>query len=213
MDILVIAAHPDDEVLGMGGTIKKLVKKKNKIHLCIISEGTSAQYENKKMIKIRRESCLKSGKILGVSNFTFLDFPDMKLDTIPHLELNKEIEKTIKKVKPKIVFTTPYNDLNIDHQAVFNSTLVAARPDSLVKQIFCYELPGIIKKPFSPNTYQNIEKEFNEKIRAFKQYKTEIQKFPLPRSIESITSLANQRGTESGFKKAEAFEIIRNYIE
>lgn len=212
MNILVISAHPDDEALGMGGTIKKK-SKEHAIHLCVISEGASAQYEDKKMIKIRHESCLQSGKILGVSNFTFLDFPDMKLDTIPHLELNREIEKTIKKIKPKIIFTTPYNDLNLDHQIVFNSTLVAARPNSLVKQIFCYELPGIVKKPFSPNTFENIEKEFNEKIKAFKQYKTELQKFPSPRSIEAITSLAIQRGTESGFKKAEAFEMIRNYIE
>ena len=95
MNILVIAAHPDDEVLGMGATIKKLSKRKNKVHLCVISEGTTAQYNDTKYIKIRREACIKAGKILGINEFNFLNFPDMKLESIPHLEINRKIEKII----------------------------------------------------------------------------------------------------------------------
>ena len=97
MQILIIAAHPDDECIGMGATIKKL-SSKNKIHLCVVSEGASAQYTEKKMIIERSNACKKSGKILGISDYTFLNFPDMKLDSIPHLEINKELEKIIKKV-------------------------------------------------------------------------------------------------------------------
>ena len=210
MKILVLAAHPDDEVLGMGGTIKKLSKLGNKIHLCVITEGASAQYKNKKMIKIRKEACIASGKILGINDFTFLGFPDAKLDSIPQLEINKKLEKLIKKIKPEIVYTTPDNDLNKDHQKIHESTLVVTRPlSSSVKQILAYEISSIVKTPFVPTVYEDISKEFLDKIKAFKMYETEIEKFPHSRSIEVLESLAQFRGMESGLIKAEAFHLIR----
>ena len=207
MKILVIAPHPDDEVLGMGGTIKKL-SKKNKIILCVVSEGATAQYKNKKMIKVRRDSCKKTAKILGISQTIFLDYPDMRLN-LSHLDINKKLEEIIEKYRPEIVYTAPKNDLNLDHQMVFNSTLVACRPKSGVKQILCYEIQGNTKVPFVPNVFENIEKEFPYKIKGFKMYKSEIEEFPNPRSITAIENLAIQRGVESGTKKAEAFELIR----
>ena len=210
MKILVIAPHPDDEVLGMGGTIKKL-SPKNNITLLIMTDGASAQYSDKKMIKVRKESCKKSSKILGISEIKFLNFKDMKLDSVQQLEINQEIEKIIKKIQPKIVFTSPKNDLNRDHGVTFNSTLVATRPSSSgVKKVFSYELPGYTKKPFSPNHYEDITKQFVHKIKAFKMYKSEIMKFPHPRSIESIENLAVYRGIQAGIAKAESFELIRN---
>ena len=210
MKILVIAPHPDDEVLGMGGTIKKL-SPKNDITLLIMTDGASAQYSDKKMIKVRKESFKKSSKILGISEIKFLNFKDMKLDSVPQLEINQEIEKIIKKIQPKIVFTSPKNDLNRDHGVTFNSTLVATRPSSSgVKKVFSYELPGYTKKPFSPNHYEDITKQFVHKIKAFKMYKSEIMKFPHPRSIESIENLAVYRGIQAGIAKAESFELIRN---
>jgi N-acetylglucosamine malate deacetylase 1 len=212
MKILIIAAHPDDEVLGMGGTIKKL-SDKNQVNLCVVSEGATAQYIDKKMIQTRQESCKKSSKILGIKNITFLDFPDMRLDTIPHLEINKSLEEIIMKMKPEIVFTTPSNDLNKDHKIVFESTLVSTRPfSSSVKEILSYELPGITKTPFFPNRYVNITKEISHKIKAFKMYKSEIEDFPHPRSIKAIENLSIQRGIESGLKNAEAFQIIKSVI-
>ena len=214
MNILVIAAHPDDEVLGMGATIKKLSDKGNKIHLCVVTEGASAQYSEKKMIAVRKNACLKAGKLLGIKSFDFLEYPDMSLDTIPHLEINKKLEKIIKKIKPKIVYTTPFNDLNKDHQIVFDSTLVAARPlVSTVKNILCYEIPGIKKFAFNPTTYENIKNEFSQKIKAFKVYKSELEIFPHPRSLESIESLAIQRGIESGLVRAEAFQLIKSILD
>ena len=207
MKILVIAPHPDDEVLGMGGTIKKL-SKKNKIILCVVSEGATAQYKDKKMIKVRRDSCKKTAKILGISQTIFLDYPDMRLN-LSHLDINKKLEEIIEKYRPEIVYTAPKNDLNLDHQMVFNSTLVACRPKSGVKQILCYEIQGNTKVPFVPNVFENIEKEFSYKIKGFKMYKSEIEKFPNSRSITAIENLAIQRGVESGTKKAEAFELIR----
>ena len=207
MKILVIAAHPDDEVLGMGGTIKKL-SKKNKIILCVVSEGATAQYKDKKMIKVRRDSCKKTAKILGISQTIFLDYPDMRLN-LSHLDINKKLEEIVEKYRPEIVYTAPKNDLNLDHQMVFNSTLVACRPKSGVKQILCYEIQGNTKVPFVPNVFENIEKEFPYKIKGFKMYKSEIEEFPNPRSIAAIENLAIQRGIESGTRKAEAFELIR----
>jgi len=210
LNILIIAAHPDDEVLGMGGTIKKLAKMKNKIHLCIVTEGASAQYEDKKMIKVRKEACLKAGKLLGISYFSFLEFPDAKLDTISQLEINKKLEKIISKFKPTIVYTTPNNDLMVDHQRVYECTLVATRPNSsTVKQLFCYEIPGIVKKPFQPTFYEDIKNEISFKIKALKIYESEIEKFPHPRSIEIIESVSKLRGMESGLERAEGFEVVR----
>lgn len=211
LNILVIAAHPDDEVLGMGATIRKLSRKNNKIHLCVVSEGASAQYNDNKMIEIRKQSCIKAGKLLGISTFNFLEFPDMKLDSIPHLNINIKIEKIIQKHKPQIVYTTPFNDLNKDHKIVFESTLVATRPlSSNVKQVLCYELPGLVKTPFQPTVYENIKKEISFKIKAFKMYKSEITKFPHSRSVEAIENLAIQRGVESGLQRAESFQLIKS---
>ena len=134
MNILVISPHPDDEVLGMGGTIKKL-SKKNRIILCVVSEGATAQYKDKKMIQVRRNACKKCSKILGISKTIFLDFPDMRLN-LSHLDINKKLEEIIKEFKPEVVYTAPRNDLNLDHQSVFDSTLVACRPKSGVKKYY-----------------------------------------------------------------------------
>ena len=214
MKILVIAAHPDDEVLGMGATIKKLSNKRNDIKLCIVTDGASAQYKDKKMIQVRRGACIKSGELLGISSFDFLDFPDMQLDTIPHIEINKKLEKIIHEFKPSIVYTTPSNDLNKDHQKVFESTLVATRPlVSSVKTLFSYEIPALVRTPFTPTVYENITKELPYKIKAFKMYKSELQKFPRSRSVDYITNLAIFRGHESGLMRAESFEMIRNIID
>ncbi len=209
MKILVITPHPDDEVIAMGGTIKKL-SKTNHIELLVISEGATSQYSDKKMIKVRHDACLRSSKLLGIRNVTFLNFPDMQLDTISHIELNKSIEKFMSKFKPKVVYTSPNHDLNLDHQKVFESTLVATRPiSSSVKKLFTYELPGFTKTPYNPNTFVDVSKSFEIKIKAFKFYKSEINPFPHPRSTKSLENLAVYRGIQSGLKKAEAFELIR----
>jgi LmbE family N-acetylglucosaminyl deacetylase len=213
MNILIVVAHPDDETMGMGGTIKKL-SKNNEISLCVLSDGASAQYDDKKMIKIRQDACKKAGKILGISEFHFFDFPDMKLDSIPHVEINKELEKIVKFFNPKILYSTSYNDLNNDHQKVFESCSIISRPiSSKIKQFFCFEIGGRNKIPFNPNTYVDISKELSFKLKAFKQYKSEINPFPHQRSLKFIESLSHVRGVESGFKNAEAFELIRNFTD
>ena len=157
---------------------------------------------------------MKSSKLLGISKVKFLDFPDMMAGRISQLEINKELEKIIEDYKPNVVYTTPSHDLHKDHRLVFDSTLVATRAfSSSVTQLLSYELPGSVKQPFRPTVYQNIEKEFSYKLKAFKMYKSEVMKFPHPRSIEAIENLAIQRGVECSLKKAEAFQLIRNIID
>ena len=207
MDILIIAAHPDDEVLGMGGTIYKLSKEGHKIYLCIVTDGKCG---SKDRHKIRKESTIKASKFLGIQSIEFLDFQDMKLDVTPQIEINRKLEEIIKKIKPETVYTVPDNDFHKDHQKVLECTLVVTRPHSSnVKAVYMYEMTESVKTSFNPNVYVNIEKEFKYKIEAFKMYKTEQQKFPFPRSLKGIESLAIQRGIESGLKKAEAFKLIR----
>ena len=205
----MIAAHPDDEVLGMGGTIKKFSNSGHNVQLCVISEGASAQYSDKNMIETRRESCINAGKILGIQDFKFLNFPDAKLDSIPQLEINIELEKIISEFKPEIVFTISDGDLSKDHQKVFESTLVATRPvNNHITKVLAYELPGSRISQFQPTIYEDISKEIISKNEAMMKYESEIEQFPHPRSIESIESLAKYRGSQSGLKLAEAFRLI-----
>ena len=209
MNILILAPHPDDESIGMGGTIKKL-SKKNNIHLCVLTDGAVFDSSGQKKILERKNACKNSGKILGISDYTFLDFPVMELESISHLEINRELEKIIKKFNPKIVYTTTRHDINKDHQIVFESTLVVTRPQSSnVKQVLSYETAGVTISGFSPTVFEDISKEFKYKIKSFRMYKSELRPFPHPRSIKAIENLAIQRGIESGTKKAEAFELIR----
>ena len=210
MNILILAPHPDDESIGMGGTIKKL-SKKNNIHLCVLTDGAVFDSSGQKKILERKNACKNSGKILGISNYTFLDFPVMELESISHLEINRELEKIIKKFNPKIVYTTTRHDINKDHQRVFESTLVVTRPQSSnVKQVLSYETAGVTISGFLPTVFEDISKEFKYKIKSFRMYKSELRPFPHSRSLKAIENLAIQRGIESGTKKAEAFELIRS---
>lgn len=209
MNILVLAAHPDDESVGMGGTIKKL-SKKNNIHLCVLTDGVVFDSSGRKMILKRKDACKNSGKILGISSYTFLDFPVMKLDSISHLEINSELEKIIRKFNPKIVYTASRHDINKDHRIAFESTLVVTRPQSSnVKQVFSYEVTGNTINGFLPTIFEDISQEFKYKIKSIKMYTSEIRSFPHPLSLKAIENLAIQRGIESGIKKAEGFEVVR----
>ncbi len=210
MNILIIAAHPDDEVLGMGGTIYKLRKEGHKIDLCIVTDGQCKHCGLADRHEKRRESAIKASKFLGIRGIHFFDFEDSKLDVTPQIEINKKLEKLIKKIKPEIVYTVPDNDFHKDHQKVLECTLVVTRPHSSnVKEVYMYEMTESVKTSFNPNVYVNIENEFKHKIKAFRMYTTEQQEFPYPRSLKGIESLAIQRGIEAGLKKAEAFTLVR----
>jgi len=211
MNILILSPHPDDETIGMGGTINKLSKLHHEIFLCIITDGSSNKNGDKKKSKNRKEDCKKVGRFLGIKKIIFLDFPDTRLMEIPQVEINSSIEKIITKINPDILFIPPENDLHTDHSKVHNCALVSSRSlTNNIKQIYSYEILGHVKTPFLPNVFVNIEKFLSKKISAFKMYKTEQRNYPHHRSIKSIENLAIRRGVESGLKFAEAFRLIRS---
>ena len=217
MNILVIVAHPDDEVLGMGGTIKKLSKAGNKIKVIFLSTGILARRptNGQQKVKALRKDAERATKVLGVNQVDFLDFPDNEMDLVSNLKLTKVIEKEITSFKPKIVYVPTKYDVNVDHQAVYNSTITATRPkkDTSVKEVISFEIPSSTEwyfpNEFSPNLFVDISNEFKSKISALKKYKNEIREFPHPRSIDGLEAIAKRWGSVSGFQYAEAFSLIR----
>ena len=215
--ILVIAAHPDDELLGCGGTIIKL-KKDNDVKVVFLTNGVSARSKKKKAINLRKNECLKVFKGLNLSKPTMFNFPDNQLDRVPLLKIIKKIEEIINKFKPNIIFTHYENCLNIDHQIAYRATITACRPlkKCPVKTILSFEVLSstdwaIFKnKSFQPNYYIDITDQIKKKIRFLKYYKSEMRKYPHSRSLKSLEALSKIRGTSSGFKFAEAFLLVRH---
>jgi len=172
------------------------------------------------MIHRKKKEAEGANKILGVNELIFEDLPDMKLDSLLHVNLNEVIENHIKKIKPDIVFTH-FPDINNDHKLIYNSTMVALRPlpGSSIKQIFLYPsisstewTPPLFNNTFSPNSFFDIKETLQVKLSAFKSYKSEIRKYPHPRSLEGIKIYAEQVGISVGLEAAEPFHLIR-YIE
>jgi len=218
MKILVITPHPDDEVLGCGGTIINHTRKGDEVYLCIVTKVYTPDW-SKKFIKERVEEIKKSNKILGIKKTIFLDFKAVQLDVIPQKELNYRINKVVEDVKPEIVYLPHRGDLHKDHRLIFDSSLVATRPgyNKSVKRILSYEVLsetdwGSALCPFLPNVYVDITNSVEEKIKAMEAYGSEVRKYPHSRSLEMIKILAQKRGTEANMDFAEAFLLIReNY--
>ncbi len=213
--ILVIAPHPDDEVLGCGGTIKKHTANGDQVFLCIGTKAYSPEW-SEEFIKNRVGEIENANKVLGVTKTYFLDFPTVKVDTIPQKEVNDAILKVVKEVQPEILYIPHGGDLNQDHRIFFGASLVAGRPipGSPVKEIFSYEALsetewGNELTPFVPNFYVDITKEIEAKKEAMSSYKSELREFPHPRSLQAIEALAQKRGSEAGMERAEAFMTIR----
>lgn len=210
--VLVIVSHPDDEILGCGGTIRRLIINGYKVITVITAKGRKEE-EN------HIEHCVEqANKILGVKDVVYLEFPNLELETFPLHEIAKEIEKLIDKYNPDIIFTHHYGDLNRDHQITYQAVLTAARPlpGMEVREILCIEIVSSSEwtqhtsdKVFKPNYFVNISDTLDDKILSLKQYDVEIRPYPHPRSYEGIISLAKVRGMTVAVEYAEAFEIIR----
>jgi LmbE family N-acetylglucosaminyl deacetylase len=220
-NILVVVAHPDDEALGCGGTIAKHILKGDTVNLIVLSNGEDSRVNKKNLqnkIKLRNYALQNSSKILGINKIFKFDFPDNKFDTIPLLDLIQTIEPLIKKIKPDIIYTHYINDLNIDHQIVALSINTICRPSfikKMPKKIYSFEILTSTElnytnlNQFNPNYFVDITKTFKLKIKAIKQYKSEIMNFPNGRSIKGVEVLSNYRGLSCGFKNAEAFVLLK----
>lgn len=216
-NILIIAPHADDEILGCGGVISKYKKMKKKVFVAIMtnaSKGDSMLFSKKTIKKIRTE-CISANKKLGVDKVYFFDFPAPRLDQYPLYKISREIFKLIKNIKCDTVFLPFHGDIHSDHKSIFDASLVALRPleKNSVKNIFCYETLsetewGLDK--FVPNYYEVLsDYDIKNKILAFKEYKSQIKIDFHPRSLNGIKNLAKFRGNNISTKYAEAFKIIR----
>ena len=216
MRILVVAPHPDDEVLGVGGTLAKCAKTGHEIVLCVVTKAYTPDW-SEDFINKRKSQIKKCCRILGICSTYFLDFPTAKLDTVPQKDINDSIKKVILDAKPDTVFVPFGGDLSRDHRIVFESSLVALRPISCkVKRVLAYETLSETEwgiSAFRPNIYSDITSTLEDKINAMKCYPEELKKFPHPRSIEGIRALAARRGSEIGVKAAESFFIVREELE
>jgi len=216
-NILILAAHPDDEVLGCGGVIQYYTSRKDNVYVCVVTDGSSSQYQGDiKKAQAKDQQTLRVQKFLGIKEFIRLDFPDMKLDTIAHIDINRKLENVINQIKPSIIYTHSSTDVNLDHILVYQSTKVVTRPGKpFLDQVYSYEVLSSTEwsrdNPFNPNTYFDISSYIEKKVKAFNLCRTEIRPYPHPRSAQGVKSLAKYRGIQSGFKYAESFQLIVSY--
>ena len=223
--VLVIAAHPDDEVLGMGGTIAKLVNDGNTVDVLIVTDGSSSQYRNSdhlaEIIEAKKLETRNCADVLGIRDVYYGGLPDMKLDHTPHIDINQAIEKVIDKIQPDTVFTHFWGDVNMDHQNVFKSTLVAVRPvmGQVVKELYCYRVPSSTEwtpnkadTMFMPNYFVDIEHYAEQKYKAFACYSTELRDYPHPRSVQYLRESDKAAGLRVGMYTAEEFVMLRKLV-
>jgi LmbE family N-acetylglucosaminyl deacetylase len=221
MSVLCVAAHPDDEVLGVGGTLARHAANGDDVHICILSDGVTSRYEDTDTasdeIEQRRERAEQAADILGVT-VSLHDFPDNSFDTVPLLDIVQTIETEIEEHDPNIVYTHHYGDLNIDHELACRATVTATRPlaDSTVKRILAFETLSAsewaVPRPdnaFQPTSFVNITQQLETKTDAVSVYERELREPPHPRTIETIRKNAEVWGSKNGVPAAEPFEILR----
>jgi LmbE family N-acetylglucosaminyl deacetylase len=213
--VLVIAAHPDDEVLGAGGTIARYVREGAFVSILIVTEGCSTQYPGVvEMVERKQREALEAARILGVTDVRFGGLPDMKLDTLPSVAVNACIEQVVREVEPNLVFTQAEHDVNRDHQVIFDATAVACRPFSApsVERIYSYYTPSSSEwgtAPFQATTYVDVSDSFDLKLAAMSAYASEVRPFPHPRSLEALRNVAGFFGNAMGMRFAEPFRLFR----
>ncbi len=219
--VLVVAAHPDDEVLGCGGTISRFVRAGSQVTIVLMGEGPQSRHDDKETgkqsedVKEVRNFSEKAAEVMGVKDVRSHSFPDNAFDSVPLLGLVKAIETVKNEIKPSVVFTHSSADLNIDHVLTNRAVLTACRSmeGESVKEIYAFEIASStewnVPYSFSPTMYVNVHETIDQKIDALQCYETEIRQFPHPRSEKNLRAMATVRGATSGFHAAEAFETLR----
>jgi len=221
-NILVIAAHPDDEVLGCGGTIGKL-SQANSVQISILGEGATSRIAQPSQADPNSVGNLQTdarnaANLLGVKTVKFEGLPDNRFDKLALLEVVKRVERLIEETAPETIYTHHPGDLNIDHQITFRAVLTATRPmvGCQVREIYAFEVPSSsewsfqrVGPAFQPNVFEDISSTIEQKISAMECYQSEIRPFPHPRSSEALLAIAKRWGSVVGLEYAEAFELIR----
>lgn len=220
-NILIIAPHPDDEVLGCGATMRKHATDGHRVYVLIATRGSARLFDQQKVENVRVEA-LEAHRILGVTETFFLDFPAPELDTVAVADISRAFAKIIADNNIDTLYLPHRGDIHHDHRLVFNAGLVAARPvgNYSVREIYCYETLSETEwaAPFSddafiPNAFVDVTNSFEYKINAMQCFKSQLKPFPASRSVESLEALAKFRGSTVGFHKAESFMIIRQIVK
>ncbi len=218
MKVLVISPHPDDEVLGVGGTIARLAGEGNDVTVAIVTKGWEPLFPSGQVEQVRAEA-RAAGEALGVRSLRFMDLPVTKLGAIPEHELNGEFSRLINDEKPQWVFLPYPGDRHEDHKEVFDACMVALRPAAErkgVARILCYETvsethwsaPGI-EPSFQPQLWVDISDCLSVKLEAMRKYASQLREEPDARSLDAISSLAKWRGSIVGMLAAECFVVVR----
>jgi N-acetylglucosamine malate deacetylase 1 len=212
--VLVVAAHPDDETIGMGGSIRRFTETGCSVRVVFLSDGVSSRDVQRESLAKRQKSSLVALANLGVSDVYFSSNPDNMLDTLPLLDIAKQVEFHILEFKPRIVFTHFPFDLNIDHKLVSEATQIACRPkvSSPVNGLLFFEVASSTNwhfglNQFTPNYFIDITTTLSSKEKALQEYAAELDSFPNSRSLENLINLSRTRGSFIGFEAAEAFQV------
>jgi N-acetylglucosamine malate deacetylase 1 len=216
--VLVVAAHPDDEVLGMGGTIALHTSRGDEVRVLVVTDGSSTQYPGDDALRAQKEQeALRAAAELGVTDYVHLDHPDMRLDTLAHVDVNGIVEEHVREHAPQVVYTVQ-PDVNVDHRVLFDSVAVATRPvpGQVVRRVLTYapasstEWTPAAVSWFVPNWYVDVTETLERKIAAFACYETERREYPHPRSERAIRATAEFHGTTCGCEYAEPFVLVRS---
>lgn len=214
MKILVIGAHPDDELLGCGGTISKHIKSGDSVDICIVTSTDESKWPIEYKVNKRREAKLVD-EILKIDKRYYCDLPTTTLKSLPSYKINDAIQRVINKSKPDIIYTHFKNDVNDDHREIFNAVMVCTRPIKNYITVRCFETLSSTEwgfEGFRPNFYVALTLEdIDKKNIAFEQYKSEVKIYPHPRSKKGIINLAKKRGNEICHEYAESFITISEY--
>lgn len=221
-NVLVIAAHPDDELLGVGGTVRRLVDEGVCVRAVILAEGLTsrgeqrADTEQSELEELQRDA-RAAAKEVGYTSIDFCGFPDNRMDEVDLLDVIKVVSSFVERYQADTIFTHHHGDLNIDHQRTCEAVLTACRPvgDYCVERIYAFETPSSTEwnyrynEPFCPNVFFDVTDTLEAKIRGMDCYRTESAEYPHPRSGEALIALGKHRGSGVGFKLAEAFVLLR----
>jgi LmbE family N-acetylglucosaminyl deacetylase len=218
--VLCVAAHPDDEVLGCGGTLARHAAAGDEVHVCLVAEGLTSRIKGGSAADLAdlAAAARRADALLGVRETVLLGLPDNRLDEMARLDVIQRIEQVLARVQPEVVYTHAACDLNLDHQIVHEAVLTACRPlpDQGVKRILCFEVPsstewrGAGSAPaFVPNWFVDISATLAAKRAALGEYAGEMRPWPHARSIEACEHLARWRGASVGVVAAEAFMLAR----
>jgi len=220
--ILVMAAHPDDEVLGCGGTLARLVREGAKAHVAFLTDGIGARLapaeSDQAALDGRRQASLRALARLGITSVSFDSLPDNRMDTIALLDIVKHVEVLIARHRPDTLFTHHAGDVNIDHRRLFEAVTAATRPQAgqPVRTLLSFEVPSSTEwqlpaggPPFLPNWFTDISSTLELKLQALEDYAVEMRPWPHPRSLEGVRALARWRGATIGVEAAEAFMLGR----